>query len=156
MDTRGLSTKPVYWTRWRVMRTLTEMLQELYEQERGSVKTQTLYLKRLFVQRGISRVTFMRWGLDYGEDEQICNAIALMKDILEVRAVEGALHKNLDSFMTLLHLKNNYGWKENPDISERDDRRLSNEIDETRTRIARSRREHLPPGHGDSPNTNTT
>lgn len=151
MDTRGLTTKPLYWTRWRVMRTLNDMLAELESQEKKSAKGQTLFLKKLFVTRRISRVTFMRWGLDYGDDDEICNAIVLLKDILEVRAVEGAMQKNLDPFMTLMHLKNNYGWKDAPDASERDDKRLENETDVTRQRLARVRRDNLL-NDGDSTN----
>ena len=140
-------TKPRHWTRWRVLRTLTDMLAELDAEK--NVKSHTIYLKELFVKRKISRETFSRWGEFYADDEEIRDAVSIMRDILETRVVVGALRKHLDGFITTMHLKNNYGWKEDPDQSERDDRRLEIEIDTTRVRIADQRRKNLL-GNGDT------
>lgn len=146
-------TKPRYWTRWRVLRTLNSMIEELEAEK--NIKTQTTFLKTLFAKRRISSESFREWGVYYADDTEIVDAVHLLKNILESRTVESAMHRNLDTFIAMFSLKNNYGWREDPGASERDERRLDLQTDEVRNRLARVRRENLL-DNGDTTHPNTT
>lgn len=139
-------TKPTYWTRWRVRRTLATIVQELTDEEKLPPSKRTYFAKSIFARRGIHSEIVRRWGQDYGDDEEICASVSLLKEILEARNVEGALKNHINSFIAMFNLKNNYDWKEDPTGSEREDRKLEMDMLLQARRLSEARKLQLPPG----------
>lgn len=137
-------TRPKEWTLWRVRREMSSIVEELQEEKRQRGKPITYFAKTIFARRGLHSEIVRRWGIEYGDDPQIRAAVHLMKDILESRSVEGALLKQIDPFVAIFNLKNNYGWKEDPGQSDRDEQRLNIDIENTNRRMSDARKGLLP------------
>jgi hypothetical protein len=136
--------RPTYWTKWRVQRTLSIMLEELRAED--NPKTWTLTFKELLVRHRLHSTIFRDWGEKYGEDEDISQSVLEMKEILESRLVSSALRKTVDPFVAQFILKNNYGYADDPKQSARDDERLAMEMQHHSKRLSDARKRAMLDG----------
>lgn len=83
-----------------------------------------IYLGQLFEDKDYSRQRFSEWAEK--ENKEISDTIIRIREILESRAVAGAMRKDLDGNFTKFHLVNNYGWKDR--VEQSVDNRISGSL----------------------------
>lgn len=124
------------------MRLMSRMVQDLKDEEGHRGKTLTF--QELLAQYDLYPEIIRNWTEHYGDDADFRQSVSVIKNILEGRIVSGALRGNLDSFMATFNLKNNYGWKDDPDAARRDESRLQLEVTELRVKLSDEYRDALP------------
>jgi uncharacterized membrane-anchored protein len=75
-----------------------------------------VYIWELFDNKSYSRQRFSEWVKTYSDNEEIKEISDTIKEILETRAVKGAMTNKLNGTMTIFHLKNNYDWKDKSEV----------------------------------------
>jgi len=131
-----METKPVKWTETLVILTLEDMLEQVYAEEKLAKQKQTLYLEVLFLQRKIPPFYISRWLENYPDNQEISQAIYMLKRTLEYRVADSAMYNRVNSFMAMFLLKNNYGWKEESTVHDDSKTKATEAIDEIRNRLA--------------------
>lgn len=80
--------------------------------------TDIVYIWELFENKNYSRQRYSEWVKEYKDNEEIQRLSDTIKEILETRAVKGALTNKLNPTITIFHLKNNYNWKDKTEIEQ--------------------------------------
>ncbi len=75
-----------------------------------------VYIWELFDNKSYSRQRFSEWVKTYSDNEEIKEISDTIKELLETRAVKGAMTNKLNGTMTIFHLKNNYDWKDKSEV----------------------------------------
>ncbi len=75
-----------------------------------------VYIWELFDNKSYSRQRFSEWVKEYNGNEEIKEISDTIKELLETRAVKGAMTNKLNGTMTIFHLKNNYDWKDKSEV----------------------------------------
>lgn len=75
-----------------------------------------VYIWELFDNKPYSRQRFSEWVKTYSDNEEIKEISDTIKELLETRAVKGAMTNKLNGTMTIFHLKNNYDWKDKSEV----------------------------------------
>ena len=75
-----------------------------------------VYIWELFDNKSYSRQRFSEWVKTYSGNEEIKEISDTIKELLETRAVKGAMTNKLNGTMTIFHLKNNYDWKDKSEV----------------------------------------
>ena len=75
-----------------------------------------VYIWELFDNKNYSRQRFSEWVKEYNGNEEIKEISDTIKELLETRAVKGAMTNKLNGTMTIFHLKNNYDWKDKSEV----------------------------------------
>jgi len=103
-----------YTLEW-IQEELLALLLELHDNK------EIVYIGELFEEKEYSRSRFWEWCAKYQKDSLVSCTHKKIKDILETRAVIGGMKNNLNTAMTIFHLKNNYKWrdKQELDVTER-------------------------------------
>ena len=75
-----------------------------------------VYIWELFDNKSYSRQRFSEWVKTYSDNEEIKEISDTIKELLETRAVKGAMTNKLNGTMTIFHLKNNFDWKDKSEV----------------------------------------
>lgn len=60
---------------------------------------------------------FSEWRKEHSRDDEISEAIEKIGNILETRALVGAMKKELQPTIVMFHLKNNYKWNDKVELT---------------------------------------
>jgi len=75
-----------------------------------------IYLGELFEDKDYTRFRYSEWTKKYSKNETIVRLSHTIKEILETRAITGAMKNKLNASTTIFHLKNNYKWVDKQEI----------------------------------------
>lgn len=103
-------TKPTIYTRDYVANEVSLLLEALISDEK------IIYKGELFTYKPYSRQRYSEWKNQFADDEQISDTIEKIEEILESRAVAGAMKNELSANFTKFHMINNYGWKDKSEV----------------------------------------
>jgi len=103
-QTEDQGWRPVKYTKEVVTKELNDMLQTLKN------NTDIVYIWELFEDKSYTRTRYSEWIKDYSQVKEIQRISCTIKEILETRAVKGAITNKLNANFTQFHLKNNYNW----------------------------------------------
>jgi hypothetical protein len=138
LEQRRTRGRPEYWTKWRVMRELESMYEQVLAET--DPKTMTLTFKGLLLKRGLHTMIFQVWGEKFGTDPEISLSVFALKEIFEQRLVESGLRGHTEAWLTQFILKNNYGYSDDPAHSAREDDRLELEHQQHAMRLSDARK----------------
>lgn len=136
-------TRPTYWHPWRIKLLLKEMLEKL--ESETDPKTWHITLGGTLVEYKVPKQRWSEWAHEHADDPEITEPMKRIFELFESRLNEGAVRGKLNFVQVIFNLKNNYGWKDDPGQSARDESRLDLEIEATRNRLAGQRRDNLLP-----------
>lgn len=136
-------TKPTFWTKERVILALDEMLDQLMEEEKFKPSRQTYQLGELFVQRRLPPQYLSEWANEYPDVKEISEPISTMKKIMELRLNKAGMKNNLNSYMVIFNLKNNYGWKEESTVHDDAKDKTTKAVSEIVSRLANRRKSNV-------------
>ena len=74
--------------------------------------TNIILLTQLCHSTGHSRFQFYEWKRQFMHDTEFSNTVKKIEEILETRIWLGAMSKQLNTLVSLFHLKVNYGYKD--------------------------------------------
>lgn len=103
---------PVKYTLEFVTQELKSMLSTLKEDK------DIIYIWELFEDKDYSRQRYSEWVKQYNEIEDVKQLSDTIKEILETRAIKGAMTNKLNATSTIFHLKNNYKWVDKQEIDQ--------------------------------------
>lgn len=101
---------PVKYTEEWVINELTEILKVL------KADKEIVYIWELFEEKDYTRYRYSEWIKTYSKVDEIQKLSHTIKEILESRAVKGAITNKYNSTFTMFHLKNNFDWKDKQEI----------------------------------------
>lgn len=77
-----------------------------------------IYLWELFEDKNYTRFRYSEWIKEYKKNKEIQRISHTLKEILESRAITGAMKNKLNPTSTIFHLKNNYDWKDKSEVDQ--------------------------------------
>lgn len=75
-----------------------------------------IYIWELFTDKKYSRQRYSEWITKYWTDQEVKTISDTIKEILETRAIKGAMTNELNATSVIFHLKNNYKWVDKQEI----------------------------------------
>jgi len=106
-----MKTNTLIYTEEFVLNELTALLKELSDNE------EIVYIGELFEKKNYSRQRYSEWITTYSQVKEIIRISDTLKEILETRAVKGAMTNKLNSTFIIFHLKNNYKWVDKSEVA---------------------------------------
>jgi len=89
-----------------------------------------VFLWELFEDKNYTRNRFWEWIKKYSSNEEIVRISGTLKEILETRAITGAMKNKLNNTSVIFHLKNNYNWKDKTEVDQNTNMNLNINVKE--------------------------
>ena len=89
-----------------------------------------IYIWELFEDKKYTRQRYNEGIRKFPDNEEIQQNSSTIKEILESRAIKGAMTNKLNATSTIFHLKNNYKWVDKQEIDQNTNMKLSVNLDE--------------------------
>ena len=90
----------------------------LMDIEKDALETDILFLGRALTRRGLYPQLWSYWKQIFRHNEDIMSRIMRITCIFEGKIYEGALRKELSTWMSISALKRNYNWNKEPEPDE--------------------------------------
>lgn len=104
-------TKPTKWT-LPIIRSYLELFREDLIQDQGIV-----FIGELLANRGLYKELWGIWKEKASNNSEIILTIKAIESLLEARSLKGAITGKLNPAVAIFHLKNNYKWTDQQQIS---------------------------------------